>query len=280
MPPQVSTAEQLSDVVVRLSFLGPMDDRPRTYTYEPPPGVVRSNLTRAIHDVPVRDIRPVADQFTLDEHGFQFVRHRSDFRDFGDEAAIKAAYYAESARLIAGITRAKRVHIYDHTHRRHIPGAEDRRGGMRQPSWQVHVDQTVKSGPQRVREVLPDEADTLLDGRVEIINLWRPIRGPVLDAPLTVCDARSVAPDDLVATDLVYRDRVGEIYSVRHNARQRWHYVAGMMPDEALLLKCYDSKADGRARFAPHSAFLDPATPPGTPPRESIELRALVFGAP
>lgn len=280
MPPEGATAQPLSGVVARFSFLGPMDDRPRTYTFDPPPGAVRSNLTRIVREVPVRDIRPIADAFTLDENGFQVVRHRSAFRDFADEAGIKNAYYAEARDLIAEVTGARRVHIYDHTLRRHVPGAEDRRGGQRQPSWQVHVDQTVKSGPQRVFDVLPDEAAALLRDRVEIINLWRPIRGPVLDAPLGVCDARSVGPDDLVATELVYRDRVGEIYAVRYNAAHRWHYFSRMTPDEVLLLKCYDSKTDGRARFAPHSAFIDPTTPPDAPGRESIELRALVFGAP
>jgi hypothetical protein len=52
-----------------------------------------------------------------------------------------------------------------------------------------------------------------------------------------------------------------------------------MATDEVLLLKCYDSKTDGRARFAPHTAFADPTTPPDAPLRESIELRALVFHA-
>jgi hypothetical protein len=32
-----------------------------------------------------------------------------------------------------------------------------------------------------------------------------------------------------------------------------------------------------RARFVPHAAFMDPTIPAGAPPRESIELRTLVF---
>jgi hypothetical protein len=139
------------------------------------------------------------------------------------------------------------------------------------------VDQTVKSGPQRVRDLLPAEADRLLQGRVQIINLWRPIRGPVRDAPLAVCDARSVAPADLMPSDLIYRDRIGETYSVTWNPAHRWFYLSGMTPDEALLVKCYESRTDGRARFAPHSAFTDPTAPPDAALRESIELRTLVF---
>jgi hypothetical protein len=130
-----------------------------------------------------------------------------------------------------------------------------------------------------VRDLLPDAADQLLAGRVQIINLWRPIRGPLRDAPLAVCDAQSVRPEDLVPSDLVYRDRVGEIYAVTFDPEHRWYYVPEMKVDEVLLLKCYDSETDGRARFAPHTAFTDPTTPPDAPLRESIELRALVFHA-
>ena len=141
------------------------------------------------------------------------------------------------------------------------------------------MDQTLKSGPQRVRDLLPDEADTLLRGRVQIINLWRPIVGPLWDSPLALCDARTVAFEDLVASDLVFPDRVGETYAVAYNPAQQWSTIPGMTPDEALLIKCYDSAEDGRARFAPHTAFTDPDAPWDAPPRQSIELRTLVFHA-
>jgi hypothetical protein len=119
----------------------------------------------------------------------------------------------------------------------------------------------------------------LLKGRVQIINLWRPIRGPLQDAPLAVCDARTVKFDELVGSDLIYPNRVGETYSVKYNPEHRWFYVPEMTADEILLLKCFDSQTDGRARFAPHTAFVDPTTPANAAPRESIELRTLVFHA-
>ena len=147
----------------------------------------------------------------------------------------------------------------------------------RQPATRVHVDHTAKSGAQRVRDFFGAEADGLLKGRVQVINVWRPIRGPLRDAPLALCDARSVDPDDLVAQDLIYRDRVGEIYGVTYNPAHRWFYVPEMRREEALLLKCYDSATDGRARFMPHSAFADPTAPADVLPRESIEIRSLVF---
>jgi hypothetical protein len=178
---------------------------------------------------------------------------------------------------VKSVTGADRVFIFDHVVRRHIPGAEDLRNSVRQPARRIHVDHTARSAPQRVRDLLPDEAERLLAGRVQIINVWRPIRGPVRDAPLAIADARSIAPGDLVPADLIYPHRVGETYAVTYGPSHRWFYLKEMATDEALLLKCYDSKLDGRARFTPHTAFNDPTAPTDAPPRESIELRTLVF---
>jgi hypothetical protein len=227
--------------------------------------------------VPVRDARPIATEITLDALGFGLIEHRSAVRDFYDDDEVKQVYYPETENALKDATGAARVFIFDHTVRRRVPGAEDRRDGIRQPASRVHVDHTAKSGPQRVRDLLADEAEELLRGRVQVINLWRPIRGPLRDAPLAVCDACSVAPEDLVPSDLIYPNRIGETYSVTYRPSHRWFYFPEMRADEALLLKCYDSKTDGRARFAPHTAFTDPTTPADAPPRESIELRTLVF---
>jgi hypothetical protein len=171
--------------------------------------------------------------------------------------------------------------VFDHTLRRRVPGKDDRSAGVpRQPANLVHVDQTAASGEDRLRVAYPNEADELLRRRVAIVNLWRPITSPVLDAPLAVCDARSVTSKDLVASELVYRDRRGETYNLVYNPSQRWFYAPEMRADEVLLLKCFDSRDDGAvSRFAPHTAFTDPTAPQGAPPRESIELRTfLIFG--
>ena len=163
--------------------------------------------------------------------------------------------------------------------RRRVWGGVDRSAGTpRQPVTAVHNDYTINSGPQRVRDLMGEEADELLSHRFEIVNVWRPIRGPLRDAPLAVCDATTVDFTDFVASDLVYRDRTGEIYRVKYNPAHRWFYVPEMRADEALLIKCYDSALD-KARFTAHSAFEDPTAPADMLPRESIELRTLVFHA-
>src|ERR671918_767732 len=224
---QSSIIANLASVQADMNYLAPMLERPRNYTFEPPPGVPRSNTVNVSHRVPIHD--------------------------------------------------ARRVHIFDHTTRRRVPDAQDRSDAPRQPVQRVHIDHTARSGPQRVRDLLPDEADELLKGRVQVINLWRPIKGPVQDSPLAVCDATTIDLADLVPSDLVYQHRIGETYSVKYNPAHRWFYVPRMQPDEALLLKCSDTKTDVPARFTPHSAFIDPTASADAPPRESIEVRTLVF---
>jgi hypothetical protein len=268
----------LSYVKADLHYLSRMTERPRNYTFDPPPGVPRSNTVHETHQVPIYDLRGVVPEPALDREGFELLRHTSAVQNFYDEDEVLKQYYPEAERLIAEATGASRVFIFDHTVRRRVHGADDRAAGLpRQPATRVHVDHTAKSGPQRVRDFFGDEAEALLRGRVQVINLWRPIRGPLRDAPLAVCDARSVAPRDLVPSDLVYKNRVGETYAVTFNPAHQWFYVPDMQPNEALLLKCFDSATDGRARFAPHTAFEDPTAPPDVLPRESIELRTLVF---
>jgi hypothetical protein len=158
-----------------------------------------------------------------------------------------------------------------------MDGTADRTPGVaRQPANRAHVDQTVASGPQRVRDILGDAAEDLLRRRAAIINVWRPIHNVARDWPLAIADARSVPPESLVASDLIFPHRRGEIYVVAHDPRQRWLYVPDLGVDEAILIKCWDSDPSV-ARFAPHTAFEDPTTPAGTPPRESIELRTIAF---
>lgn len=267
----------LSHVVADMNYLVPMDERPRNYTFEPPAGIPRSNAEHVAHAVRIRDARPIAGTVSLDANGFALLQHKSAVKDFFDDEEVRRVYYPEVERLVKEATGALRVHIFDHTTRRRVPDAETQADAPRQPVRRVHIDHTAKSGPQRVRDLLPDEADELLKGRVQVINLWRPIRGPLLDSPLAVCDATSIDLKDLVPSDLVYPHRVGETYSVKFNPAHRWYYVPRMRTDEALLLKCCDTATGVPARYTPHSAFSDPTAPADAPPRESIEVRTLVF---
>ena len=225
-----------------------------------------------IHDG--RALRPAA---TLDREGFALVKSATAVTDFADEEQIRRIYYTEVIRLLTEATGAREVLVFDHTVRRQQGGGP----GGRTPVRNAHNDYTERTGPRRVRELMGEAAaESVLRGRIAQVNLWRPIRGPVESLPLAVADARSVPSEDLIATDLVYSDRVGEIYQLAYSPDQRWYSYPGMTPDEALLLKGYDSAIDGRARFTPHTAFDDPNTSPDAAPRESIEVRAFLFFPP
>ena len=279
---QIATTS-LPHIQAALNYLAATGERPVTYAYEPPPGIPWSTAQPEEHATEIHDLRPAASELLLDNAGFELLTHRSAVKNFWDEEEIKRVYYPESIELLKRATGASEARIFDHTLRRRVVGEADRStkpGVPRQPANRVHVDQTAASGVSRLRHEYPDEADELLRRRVAIVNLWRPIKSPVLDAPLAICDARSVEPRDLVASDLVFRDRRGETYNLIYNPGQRWFYAPEMRSDEVLLLKCFDSREDGAvARFAPHTAFIDPTAPRDAPPRESIELRAyVIFG--
>jgi hypothetical protein len=276
----MTTQRSLPYVEAELNYLGPSPERPRYYAYEPDANDPPPVMPLEPHRLPIHDLRPLSRELSLDLQGFALAEHRSAVRDFWDDEEVRRVYYPEAEAVIKQVTGASRVFIFDHLQRRRVPGLVDRsrRGGPRQPATRVHVDHTDRSGPQRVRDLMGDEAEELLKGRVQVINLWRPILDePLRDAPLAVCDSRTVASDDLIPSDLVYRERVGETYSVKFNPAHTWYYVPEMRRSEALLLKIADTRTDISARFMPHTSFTDPTTPPDAPPRESIEIRTLVF---
>jgi hypothetical protein len=267
-------------VEASLNFLRPMEGRPVSYQYDPPAGMPQRTGDDDAHAVTIRNARPFAAELSLDSQGFALLRSASAFTEFQDDVAIRSAYYPEVERLLAEATGAALVINFDHNVRNATRAA---RGevGVRGPVSRTHNDFTLRSGPDRARrelELRGLNAAALLRHRFAIVNLWRPIGRAVEKSPLALCDARTVAADDAVAADLVYRERTGETYALRHNPAQRWYYFPRLAPSEAILIKSYES--DPRlARFSPHSAFDDPASPADAPERESIETRALVIHA-
>jgi hypothetical protein len=276
---------ELPAVQAPVSYLAPGGDGPVEVRVYPPSsrrGIVRPESVR--HTVSIHDARSIAGTLRLDSHGFEFHSRPTRFEDFFDDAAVRGRYYQDVRDAVRAFTGALEVVVFDHNVR---SAARAGRGeaGVRTPVDQVHNDYTERSGPKRKREILEVAGRLeLADRRVAFVNLWRPIVGPVQDNPLALCAASSVAPGDFVETeirhfgedDLDTPRHTGQIYSVRHNPAHQWFYVSDMRPDEFLLLKCYDSRADGRARFMPHTGFRNPACPPQFVPRESIEERTLV----
>ncbi|KAH7136902.1 methyltransferase [Dactylonectria estremocensis] len=256
----------------------------------------------------VTDIRTSSLDFGTDISGFAVYNAPAEEKSFSDDAAVRNGYYAEvKALLRSKLPGIKKVVIFDHTIRRHDPSSP------RQPVQQVHIDQTPRAAEVRVRRHVPaDEAEELLKGRFQIINVWRPISHPATDFPLAVIDWRSAKPEDLVKVDLLYPKREdlvddddrgkevrpdptsaqstegyevkGETWAVAPNEKHKFYYAKDMTPDEAMFIKCYDSRSQGEsggkeglAGWTPHTAFIDPATPADAKGRQSIEVRCLVF---
>ena len=259
-----------------INYLENSGERPVTYLYDPPEGVPARSGRNLKYTLPIYNGREVAEGLTLDRNGFAFVRHETKVVNFYDPDEVRRVYYPEVAQLVKAVTGAIRVEVFDHNVRCR-PMAKAGLNGAREPVKFAHNDYTLKSGPQRVRDLLGAEAEVLLQHRYAEINVWRPIRGPVEETPLGMCDAQSMTLADFIPSDLKYRDRTGEVYSLAYNPNHRWYYFPRMERNEALLLKCYDSAEDGRARFTAHTGFDDPTSPPNAAPRESIEARMLLF---
>jgi hypothetical protein len=262
-------------IVAPINFTMPMAEKPYSYNYEPPPGVPPRNTKEETHRVTIHDGRAANDKLSLDREGFKLLRYATAAKDLYDEDEITRVYYPECAQLIKEHTGAKRVHVFDHIVRN---AARMRKGStVKGYAGRVHNDYTAWSAPQRVRDLMGGEAEELLQHHYAEINVWRPIRGPLLRSPLALCDATTLSEENLVASELRYPDRTGETYAVTFNPGQRWYYFPKMEADEVVLIRCFDSAQKGAARFSAHGAFEDPQTPSDAPPRESIETRALVF---
>src|SRR5271163_4740333 len=269
---------ELRSVVAPLNFLVPMAEKPVAYNYEPPPGIPVRTGQRISHHLRIRDARPLVDRLSLDKEGFVLLHHQTAVSNFYDEEQIKSVYYPECERVMQRATGAARVVAFDHIVRN--AGMSAKGNTIKIPAKRVHNDYTAWSSPQRVRDLMGDEAEELLKHRFAINNLWRPISGPVLESPLTLCDAQSLSEENLIASDLKYPDRTGETYSITYNPSQRYYYFPKMQANEAVLIRCFDSAQLGASRFSAHTGFDDPTSPPNAPPRESLEVRMVVFYPP
>jgi hypothetical protein len=263
-------------VEATLNYIADTGEKIFTQTGAPGDLDVRSGGQQDLRRITIANGRPHAAKLGLEQDGFRFVRHDTKMRDFLDEDEVRRVYYPEMEALVKAESGASRVVVFDHT----LRTADDELRAarkIREVVRRVHNDYTEWSGPQRVRDLLPAEADDLLRRRFAIVQVWRPIRHPVETFPLAICDARTLSPDDLVISERRYPNRVGQTYAIKYNPRHQWYWFPRMRREEALVFKVYDSLKDGRARWTAHTAFDDPSAPPNARPRESIEIRTLAF---
>lgn len=271
------------DVTARLNFFLPPADGsvPFNYVETPPTGQPQRNFGDVNQQVLIHDIRGFESEYTLDNDAFAIIQAVPPSRtDFNSDESIKSTYYPEvESLLLSHVHGANRIVIFDHT----IRAPPTHPSAKRTAVNKTHIDQTASATIERVRLHLGDEAESLLKHRYRIINVWRPLNGPVVSSPLAFASSHTVRDEDLVPVEHRYPHRTGHTASVKYNEGQKWNYLSGMRNDERILLECFDSYGlrDGsgvKGGRVPHSAFDDPRTPEGAVGRESIEVRCLVFG--
>ena len=271
--PTAARSQSFAEVLGALSFIRPGNTKPVFHGAALTGGEAKIFFEVEEVTVPIGDMREIADILSIDREGFELVRHTTGVADLYDDTQVDNRYIPEIEALLRHRFAADRVVIFDATRRSDGGAGAANRDGPRGPARRVHVDYTAK-------DILGEAEAARLGAsgaRIIQVNVWRPIRGPVRRSPLALADASTVRAHELIATDQVFPDRVGEIYHLAHAPSQRWYFAPNMTPDEVLLIKGWDSVDDGRAQFTPHSAFGLPAMDETAPPRESIEVRALVI---
>ena len=260
-----------------LNYLADTTETPKSYG-----GVKQSEADQqrkgkyAEFMMPIYNGRAIANRLSLEHEGFILVQHDTQVKNFYDEDEVRSVYYKETEDLVRRTSGAKRVLVFDHTVRAADSTLREK-NQVSSPVRNVHNDYTEWSGPQRVRDLLPNEAEDLISRRFAVVQTWRPINKPVQNEHLAIADAQSIGLSELIASARIYPDRRGEVYHSTFNPQHRWYYFPNMQRNEAMVFKCYDSLKDGRARWTAHCAFDDPTAPPNVPPRESIEMRTLAF---
>ncbi|GAA5832697.1 hypothetical protein JCM5353_003066 [Sporobolomyces roseus] len=256
-------------------------------------------------NVPLHDLREEFDALPsageqLDERGYAAIKHESAFASVEGLKSVETTneYLKECCELYKDILGADKVVAWNSVIRANNEAAvpdvvENRQKAVQRNappahlvkaiSSSAHVDQDEEYGRIIAKKAAGDDVFERYH-RVQIVNLWRPLQGPVTNAPLAVCDFRSVD----VKKDLSrHAGAYGTHWSVAHSPEQRWAYISHQMPNEALLLRCYCSEmgAKGQALFSAHTAVdvinepLPAGVEEGTPliPRTSVEVRLIVL---
>jgi hypothetical protein len=228
------------------------------------------------HIVPIADVRPIADELSFDRNGFVLLDEPTAVTDFTDGGQVHNVYETEIVDLVKRLTGAEKVITFGTMIRTDSPNAGD--GSL--PAYGAHVDYGDYTVRATTRDLLGEEADRWLNRRYMLINLWRPIR-TVERTPLALCDASTVAPDDLFDSEI--RGGLGDPnrpslwgFNLAHNPAHRWYYAPRMKPNEIFAFKLFDSDRS-RVQWTGHSAFDDPSAAPSAPPRQSIEIRTISF---
>ena len=269
--------DQLNYVEADLNYIVDDGQKPVMYVDWPEEEHKAHPPKYEMHRCRIYDARPVADQFDLATHGFAFARIPSKIKDFYDKDEVERVYNEEVVTIIKDAIGASKVVVFDHTFRT-LNDAILEANNTREPVKAVHNDYTDRSARQRLRDIMGDEkAEELLKKRFAIVQTWRPINQPVFTEPFALADGRTIPNSGFVALERRYSHRIAETYHISYDPNHVFYYLSGMTPEETYIFKVYDSDKEAGVPFTGHTAFDDPTSPQGAPPRESVESRALAF---
>jgi hypothetical protein len=234
-------------------------------------------VTRA---VPIEDVRSRATSPSLDIDGFRLYPHKSAVSDFRDRSELERVHVEEIRELLLNVSGADHVTVTGPGILRF--GERSKESGAHnnsRPARFVHVDVSDTTASSFYARSRPDNGRQVR--RSAQYNVWRAITAPPQDVPLAVCDARSLAPADLIAADAIFDQNGAVVFSfeallIRHNPKQHWAFYSNMRPEEALVFKTNDSDPQC-AHCVPHGAFDNPECPSNVPPRASLEMRGIAY---
>ncbi|KAI1385932.1 uncharacterized protein F4822DRAFT_432790 [Hypoxylon trugodes] len=309
-----STVLGTSPLATTLHYLDPLEiyKTEKPYHLNVPPSALaphqkQSNeVSKAYEGILINDLRGRESDFTLDANGFQVFRDEKDhvslnsalkYEDYENSPVVKDKYREAVKSFLVERLGAGIVIPFTHEVRRRsevFPLLPRGTGKAPQPVQGVHVgecfgfnslvaakslDFTPRWAAERARMVLGESlAHITLNRRWQVLNIWRPLFGPLHDWPLALCDWKSINPiHDLEPSDNVYTHLTAETYNVYHNPSHRWYYISNMEPTETFVFKSFDSDQSYKvARVCPHAAFFNANAPKGCRARESVECLVLV----
>jgi hypothetical protein len=283
MTETLSKFSDLPAIRAAIGYLGDMDEEPFMYYVDPPAGTPFTNAVDAPHDVDIFDIRGYESRFSLEDDGFQRVRHDHAFADFDDEEAVRGRYFPEVADMFRRLLGTQRVIVFDYAVRRpdHGPARPEGipvAGVARRPIMRAHGDFIGNAMRDLVERMGDACGPDPLKGRYRSFNFWRPISGPLTDRPLAVCHPDTVSAQDMVPMQQYTPMGNNRICALRYNPAHRWSTLSRMEANEGWIFSSYDSAYEDCRGVVTHCAFNNPAHGPDGLARDSIEVRILAFG--
>jgi hypothetical protein len=266
----------LTTVHAEINYVGEGAERPCFHANDR--SLDRVNLDPRV--VPIADARAQTDAPSLAREGFALFSCPTGVGDFRDAAEVERTYPAEIRQFIQELTGADVVVVSGAPILRF--GERSVEAGSRDNSRAarlVHIDTSDATAKQFAERAGPQDGRRIR--RVAQHNIWRAFSDPPQDVPLAVCDARTVAFEDVVPADARF-DRDGQIafsfeaLLLRYRPTHRWLFFPDMRRDEALVFKRHDTDSS-EPHWVPHSAFTHPEVSPGTPPRASVEIRTIAY---